>query len=219
MDLAEYKDLPKKYVGTFIQYSEKGSNEKFTLYVESFEAHDEEEYSFQIYGKTIDKEYVTLSSNQYDFDFSFPPIGVLSYKNTVVIASKYPARQWKKAATGENYKVWLPLQPIFNKLSGVFIIPRSINKEINWTVEDVHEWFSSKTVPFKEAIDLLKNNKKIAVALSEQFFITSSHYGQGYLIWRYNKIVAEVDHSLNLTIISKAFEQEIKDYFDRSEDA
>jgi len=186
-----------------------------TCYVDSIIL---EKDSFYVLGRNQNKEAVSLNSEQVEFDFSFPSVGVLCHKNTVVIGSKYPARQWKKALTQENFKTILPTRTIINNIYAISKGP-NLTRDIKWTIEEVHSWFNTSYTPFEEALSLLEANKKQAVALSNQFFVTSSHYGKGFLIWRMFKVIAEVSFDKEITYLCKSFEQELKDFFKRTSNA
>ena len=216
MDLDDYRDLHKKYSQTYIRARQKGASTYSTYYVNQISVDDDpdEDSSFIVYGRDNEERDVSLSSQSWDFDFSFPPIGVVQFKNTVVIANKFPARQWKKAVNSENFKVYIPLLSLIQKLDKVWIIPKTFIRTFKWTTEEVEHLYNSTYSTYENAKVLLGTGKCHAVAISNQFFLTNSFYGNGVLIWRFNSIIAEDDGEIKYLLPN--FEQELKDYFNRS---
>lgn len=216
MDLDDYRDLHKKYSQTYIRARQKGASTYSTYYVNQISVDDDpdEDSSFIVYGRDNEERDVSLSSQSWDFDFSFPPIGVVQFKNTVVIANKFPARQWKKAVNLDNFKIYIPLLSLIQKLDKVWTLPRSFIRSFNWTVAEIDLLYNASYSTYEEAKVLLSNNKYHAVAISKQFFLTNSFYGKGFLIWRFNAIIAEDDGEINYLLPN--FKQELLDFFNRN---
>lgn len=214
MDAADFKDLPKKYAHTYFQYRPIGADVWKTCYAEDFRiwwAEDDTQVDcFMVYSK---KEW--YKSTEYEFKFDFPPIGVLNYKETVVITSKYPARQWKKAATHENYSVYIPTKNILEALYNDFVLPKSTSFDFTWDTASVNELFNNKFFTYKEALLALQAGKKLACAITNEFFVTNSHYNKSILLWRYNTIVAEIQDTY-IFYVEPLFKQETIDFFKRN---
>lgn len=215
MDNADFRDLPKKYSNTYFQYRPINSKKPWhTCYAEDFRIwyaeSDEQVNYFMI--KTRDG---WIKSLDYEFNFDFPPIGILNYRDTVVIANKYPARQWKKAATPENFIVYLPTRDILYALKEEYTLPKKMTWEFKWGVDNVEELFNNKFLSYKEACISLKLGERFACAITPEFFVTNSHYNSSILLWRYNTIIAEI-YSDRVSYIEPMFKQEALDFFERN---
>lgn len=215
MDEADFKDMPKKYSNTYFQYRPIGSTESWkTCYADDFRiwyAETDEQVNYYM-AKTRDG---WLKSLDWEFKFDFPPIGVLNYKDTVVIANKYPARQWKKAATPENFVAYIPTGEIVHPIVDEYNTPKTMQIQFKWNVSNLEELFNNKFFSYKDALVSLQLGKRFACALTPEFFVTNSHYNKSILLWRYNTIVSEIydDH---VAYIEPMFEQEVVDFFKRN---
>ena len=95
------------------------------------------------------------------------------------------------------------------------ILPDYISFDFIWNVESVEELFNNKFFYYKYALLELQLGKRLACALSPEFFITNSHYNKSVLLWRYNTIVAEI-YEDSVSYIEPLFEQEALDFFKRN---
>lgn len=223
MDIEEYKDLPKKYEKTFFQFKAKEEKEWKTCYAESIKVYllDEEDIPLKnpwykvkvVFGEFSSK--TCIKSLKYDFKFDIPPIGVLNYKDTVVIATRFPARQWKKAATPENYNVHFPLKNLFKGLEQKYVLPNTFITNFDFNIHDIDILYKNKYYSFKEACQELKKGKVNATAISPEFFLTNSFYNNTTLLWRFNTIVAEISRG-TIKYLLPVIEQEVKDFFKRN---
>lgn len=211
MDADDFKDLPKKYSHTYFQYRPIGSQDNWnTCFAEDIRIISEIEEYFRVF---ISGEW--YSSIDYEFKFDFPPIGVLNYKDTVVIASKFPARQWKKAATKENYTVYFPMYDLLQNLHIRYILPKKATLTFPWNTAGIKLLFNNTFFSLKDATSALQKGKRIACAITKEFFVTNSHYNNSILLWRYNTIVAEIE-DIHITYVEPMFEQEARDFFKRN---
>lgn len=215
MDEEDFKDIPKKYSGTYFQYRSIDSKEPWkTCYAEEIRIwYAETDKQVNYFMVKFDGRW--LKSIEYEFKFDFPPIGVLNYKETIVIANKYPARQWKKAITTENFVVYFPTNSILSILSDWYKLPEAISYEFTWDVESVKELFNNKFFSYKQALLELQSGKRLACAITPEFFVTNSHYNESVLLWRYNIIIAEI-HDDSILYVESMFEQEAIDFFKRN---
>ncbi|MDX9756439.1 MAG: hypothetical protein RBT52_02895 [Sulfurimonas sp.] len=218
MDKDDYLDLNKKYADTHIRYKKEADNAWITIYVKEIEINVLAFPHFTVIGNNSKGKVVRVNSDEVVFNFSFPKIGVLEHKNTVVIGSKYPARQWKKAATSDNFRVFSPMSKLFSSILKLYTSNKFFVEESHFTISDIDSWFNTTYYPLKKATYLLLNGKKQAVPLSSQFFISLSHYGEGFLIWRLYKPIAEVSLDGVFKYLCPVFEQELKDYLNRREE-
>lgn len=214
MDAADFKDLPKKYAYTYFQYRPVGAENWKTCYAEDFRIwwaeEDKQINYFMVYIRGS-----WYKSTEYEFKFDFPPIGVLNYKDTVVIANKYPARQWKKAVTGENYAVYMPTRNILEYVYTEYNTLKKVPLDFVWNASSINELYNNKYFSYKEALLALQMGKKFACAVTEEFFMTNSHYNNSVLLWRYSTIVAEI-YDKSISYIEPMFEQETLDFFKRN---
>lgn len=215
MDLADFKDLSKKYTGTYIQYRLLNTeNEWNTCYVEDLRiwyAETDEQVDFY----TVISRQLKLKSTEYEFKFDFPPIGVLNYKDTVVITNKYPQRQWKKAACSDNFVVALPTAQLLEHLRWKYVLPKITIFSFSWNTSNVHLLFKDSYFTYKDALLLLRTGKRMACAINNEFFITNSHYNKSVLLWRCHCIVAEI-HEKEVIYLEELFKQEVIDFFKRN---
>lgn len=202
-------DLPKKYNNTYIRAKQKNDVDFKTVYVDKivvFEDYEDDRYN--IYCKDKDKNQ-HLFTQEDEFIFDFPPVGVVPFGDSVAITSRYPARQWKKAACHDNFIMYSPLQFLLEEVYEVkefsFDIPGN-------SVATYEKLFNGKYYSLQEAVNKLNNNEVVACAINDEFFLTNSHYNDSILVWKENVIAAEyLDGEFNY--ITPLFKQEVQDLF------
>lgn len=215
MDLADFKDLPKKYAGTYIQYRILNTDDEWhTCYAEDIKLWYSENPE-QVDHFIVITRNQHLKSTMFEFKFEFPPIGVLNYKDTVVITNKYPQRQWKKAACTDNFVVVMPTAQMIEQLRWKYVLPKNTTMSFAWNIHNVHLLFKNVYFTYKEALLLLRTGKKMACAVTNEFFITNSHYNKSILLWRGHCIVAEI-HEKEVVYLEELFKQEVIDFFKRN---
>lgn len=205
MDNADLIDLNKKYGGTFfrILYNEKWE----TLYAKAIY---EEDGKIRITGDMTGEGGVELLTILDNLDFSFPPIGVLNYGNTVVIASKFPARQWKKACCQENYRTMFPLSEMFFNIYSSFGL-ETFESSLEFRIKDIHQLYTSEYLSLNDAKKELDSKTAFARALNNEFFLTPSITTSGYTLWHMYQPVAELVDSL-VIYTDDIMKQEVMDF-------
>jgi len=215
MDKDEFKDMPKKYSNTYFQVRPINTEDPWqTVYADDFRiwwAEDDTQVDYY----TAKTRVGWIKSTEYEFKFDFPPLGVLNFKETVVVANRFPARQWKKAATHENYSVYMPTAPLLAGIVGNYTLPKSITLDFKFGTSAIHELYSSKYFSYKDALSHLKIGKRLACAITKEFFVTNSHYNDAVLLWRGTAIVAEINEGA-INYVAPLFKQETQDFFKRN---
>jgi len=213
MDIDDYKDLPKKYVDTYIRVRRKDLLEWHTIYVEKITI----DFSkinpvYHVFGKLATGQRNLFDSSTHEFSFEFPPLGVVNFEDSVIIASRFPARQWKKAACKENYQLFQPLHAVYKLLSDSYTYKK--NTPFSWSTKNIDHLFTTKYYSLKEAKTLLYAAKKVAVAVNEDFFLTGGLENKNLLLWRNTRPVAELTKE-GYYVFLPELKQEVDDFFMR----
>lgn len=188
MDYADLEDLNKKYSGTYLRVFYDGMWN--TLYIKRIVSNEGVD-SIYVLGYNRDRKEVEISVMLEHISFEFPPIGVLNYKNTVVMTSKFPARQWKKAACTENYRVDSRISEILYSLLNTYTknIPVSY---FEYTTMDIDILFKNEYYTLEQAKANVDDKKNYACAITNEFYITPSYSTTGYTLWHLYQPVAEL---------------------------
>ena len=213
MDIDDYKDLPKKYVDTYIRVKNKDSLDWHTIYVEKITVDLlVAPPVYHVIGKRVSGHRDVFESSTHEFSFEFPLLGVVNFEDSVVITSRFPARQWKKAACKENYQLFQPLHSVYKLLSGSYTYKKVV--PFNWSTKSIDHLFTAKYYSLKEAKTLLYAAKKVAVAVNEDFFLTGGLENKNLLLWRNTRPVAELTKE-GYYVFLPELKQEVDDFFMR----
>lgn len=160
------------------------------------------------------------------FDYALPRSRVVDLPDATYFVCQKADRQWRRGISPHTYSVVSPLAYLYQEmeenLSYKYLFNKSIASMFGSRSGSRTSWFNlipnmydPKYPSMIEAHQMLEQSIKISVAFSTHYWLSLSAHTDGFLLWRDQLPIAEIDKK-NPFIINcyenGLFKQELSDY-------
>lgn len=207
-DKFDVEDYHKRYSGTYLQFHDKNNDTLFTGYVHKIYS-DENLWNAKVEYSV--GNFRTYTNKEIDIVEEVPAVGTINYNNGVIIATRYPERQWKRGICTDNFKISNPLYTVTKSAKKYPVLEYPI-KEHKLSLALADAIYNNTFFSTEEALKKISSFECLGAAVNNNFWFSPSWYNKSIVLWYNSTIVGEYKTD-KLYILEKGFEQEINDFF------